>query len=184
MRKPVYAIPILLALIMAMSGCASKMALLTKEQLKASLEKCTFTLKAVDPSIEVQAPKVTLKGVKKPKMKIHFDLKIEVKNNSMLPLATSKLSLMIFASGSPIPEDIEDPTATGTIKRKVVIPPGSKVDIKVRISVSAEKVTKDLAKIVKAREVYYRAIGTFFFPCVGYEIPLTLTLCEGSEVFK
>ncbi len=184
MHKPVFTITILLTLIMAISGCVSQMALLTQDQLKASLEKCEFTLKAVDPSIEVEAPKVTLKGVKKPKMKIHFDVKIGVENNSMLPLAMSKLSLKIFAGDNPIPADIEDPTATGTINRKVTIPAGSKVDVKVRISVPAEKATKDLSKIVKAGEVYYRVVGTFFFPCVGYELPLTLTLCEGNEVFK
>lgn len=184
MRKTVFLISILLFLILTVSGCVSKMALLTQDQLKASLEKCEFKLKAVVPSIEFEAPKVTLKGVKKPKIKIHFDLKIGVENNSMLPLATSKLSLTVFASDNPIPENIEDPTATGTINRKVVIPPGSKVDVKVRISVPAEKATKDLAKIVEAKEVYYRAVGTFFFPCVGFEFPFTLTLCEGNEVFK
>ncbi|MDP8238293.1 MAG: LEA type 2 family protein [Candidatus Hatepunaea meridiana] len=178
MFRQITLIAILLSIIVILSGCAGKLTLLSEQDLRKVLEKCEFELKSIDAEIEFKEPKVTFKGIQKPELNVLFHVKISAKNNSLIPIAVSKLDLMVFADSEPIPDDASDPTATGSVSRRIRLPIGRTVTIPMDVRVPALKGTKEFVKIIKEKKVHYRVDGTFYFQCIGYEIPVTIKMTE------
>jgi len=148
---------------------------------KMVLDKCEFTLQEIKPEIKIDAPKVSLKGVGKPTVNILFHLKIDVLNNSDVNLIANKLDLILYADDKPIPVDVKEPTATGTITETISIPIGKTTTLPAKMKVPPDKATKELATKLKGDETYYRVDGTFYFQYKGLEIPITATMTEGTK---
>ena len=178
MFRNVAILTISLSIMVVLAGCVSSLKLLSEEELERALRKCEFTLKSVEPRIEVTEPKITLRGITKPEIHIFFDLEVNVTNNSTVPLATTRLDLNLFADATPIPDDVDDPTATLSVTEKKWFPVGRTVTLPMSIEVPTVKATEDFVRVLNERIVYYRVDGTFYFPCIAFEIPVTFNLTE------
>jgi hypothetical protein len=145
---------------------------------KQVLESCEFKVKSVTPNVDISKPKLSLKGVEKPEIKIVFKVEIEVTNKGDLEFIANRIDLILFADNKPIPPDVTEPTATGSIPDKVKFEAKKTFSMPADMKVPPEKATMDMANIVKSDKVEFRVDGTFYFDKMGMEIPIKATLVK------
>ncbi len=159
---------LLMMLLFSMNGCAT---LKQIDETRKIIETCTFTLRSIQPSIEIKGPSVSLSGIKGGSIKIVFDLEIDVTNTTEMDLSMNRFDLNVFVDNIPV--------ATGTTSQKNSIAAGETKTVSARVYVDAEKATKKLAKKLKGKNVAYRVDGAFYFKIKNFDVPISVTLKEG-----
>lgn len=148
---------------------------------KKVLDSCEFELQSIEPKVDIGKPKISLKGIGKTPVDIIFMMKIAVTNNSDIELFATKVDLDLFTSNEPIPQDVKDPTAKGAITEEFKVPLGETVSFPAEVTVPPEKATVELGTSLQGEKVHYRVDGTFHFQYKGFEIPITVTLTQGTK---
>lgn len=149
-----------LAALLLLNGCSLNQ--LTKTQ--KALENCKFTLQSIEPDINV-----TMNGFT-PVLKVKFNVVLGVENTTDFNLAMNRLDVKLFL------DDLE--LATATTNKYIKIPKGETQTMALTMEIDPDVASKKLVERLQGNELQYKAVATFYFKVLDFNIPVNKTLSK------
>lgn len=138
------------------------------EQSNASIRQSKFTLKSLEPVIQLNRKRLTLRNLRRGTISAGLDLWINVYNPTNKDLSINRTDIRVIVNKRLI--------ATAILNERVALPARKLIETRAYLQFHGKYLTPKFVRQLKRRRIRFRIEATFYSVVNNVEIPVTVVL--------